>query len=456
MRKKFLINLGVFLIIISIYFLPRLLHLDKRIGFGWDQESYAGEIKKMITDRKFTLIGPRTNNVKGFFIGPYFLYLLAPFYYFSYLHPLSNMYFIVFYNILFFFVTFYIVKKIMGFKFSMLFLIVWSFNNVLVEYDTYTWNPLLIPLGVMLLIYSLYLIYKKGKWRNWILFGLISGLFINIHVEFIFPLCYALTFIGLYLRKKHTEYKKMFLALIVFTSFFIPLFIFDFRHDFLNTKLFLRFFTESDPKAISHTFAWTNVLGNILQPLFGFQESFIMAIGGYLVILVLFIYQYFKAHQFFKLHYFSSIILWLSIPIIFSLYGKRPSEYYFNFIYPFVYIAFLDCLVNFKYKFLFPFFLGFYIALNLPYINMRTTPPGISLYTKDAAIKYIKEKVGGKKCDIAFNVPLGMRFGFDYLIDYYGIGKVGDWKTCVVNVNIPPQHKGKIFGDVEVVLPKKQ
>jgi len=60
------ILLAIFLII--LFFLPRYFEYKNRFNFDWDQEKMAYESKRIIKDHKLTLIGPRANNDRGFFL----------------------------------------------------------------------------------------------------------------------------------------------------------------------------------------------------------------------------------------------------------------------------------------------------------------------------------------------------------------------------------------------------
>ena len=109
MKYKFILLLMVFFVF--CYF--RFYNLDKRISFGWDQERDAYQIRDLIINHKLTLIGPRVVGPEGFFLAPYYTYLLTPFYLISNLHPIGSSYLLIIYNLLFFFTAYYVIKKIL-------------------------------------------------------------------------------------------------------------------------------------------------------------------------------------------------------------------------------------------------------------------------------------------------------------------------------------------------------
>ncbi len=125
MKNKFLI---VFFLIFIVFAYLRFYNLQNRIIFDWDQEHYAYEIKNIVQNHKLTLIGPRANNDKGFFLAPYFTYLMVPFYLITNLHPNGSIYFLIAYNLLFYGLSFFVVKKIFNLPSAILFLFFWTIN----------------------------------------------------------------------------------------------------------------------------------------------------------------------------------------------------------------------------------------------------------------------------------------------------------------------------------------
>jgi hypothetical protein len=236
---------AVFILLISFCYL-RFYNLDKRIIFDWDQEHYAYEIKNIIQNHKFTLIGPRANNDKGFFLGPYFTYLMLPFYLMTNLHPAGSIIFVILYNLVFFFFSFFFINKIFGFKQAFLFLFLWNINDLLIGYDTIPWWPILIPLGVIITWYWLDRIERKNVFKDWFILGISLGFFLNMHFQFIFMVYYSLVYLAIFvISKKKFIWRNLAGLFTGFVLTFLPLVLFDLRHNFLNSKLFFNFFVQS-------------------------------------------------------------------------------------------------------------------------------------------------------------------------------------------------------------------
>jgi len=143
----------LFLLILILFSFLRFYQLPQRTIFNWDQERDAFEVQKILSGDP-SLIGPRVLGPQGFFLGPYFYYLLAPFYFLTGGHPQAIVYFLIILNLVFFLAAYLIVKKIWGEKTALIFLFLWTINPAAIE--TVAWNPALIPLMIVLIWFTLF------------------------------------------------------------------------------------------------------------------------------------------------------------------------------------------------------------------------------------------------------------------------------------------------------------
>jgi hypothetical protein len=448
------IKIIIIFLIFLIFIFFRFYNLNQRLGFDWDQEHYSYQVKNIIQNHKLTLIGPRSNNEKGFFLGPYFIYLLAPFYLITNLHPSALMYFVIFYNLLFFFIAFLILRKIFGYTLTALFLFLWLINNLLVNYDTVPWNPILIPLGIIVVWKILYDIYKINSFSSWIILGFVSGLFLNIHFQFIFILIFSLLFIFFYSWKEKFKYwRELILMIFCFFMVFLPLLIFDLRHNFLNTHLFYNSFFGEKTIRGTDSKVWLSIFNNVLQPLVYFKQNS-TTILFYLLLFVIILYLIKNRKNF--LHYFYCCFLgiWLIFPIFFSFYGRRPSEYYFFFLYPFIFVTIIDFFLAIKKTGLLLIICLLELIINLNPLRTNLQSSKFSLYYKEKAIKKLKEIIkNNRKLNITYDMPLGLNNGYNYLIDYYQIKQSGDFKDPLIEIRVPPKENDIKIGEIGLKIP---
>ena len=450
-RNKWLLLLTLVFIIYSFF---RFINLDERIPFAWDQEQFSNQIRGIIKDHDFTLLGPRVTNDRGFFLAPYFTYLLVPFYYIFNLDPNALILFIVVLNISFFALSTWTIKEIFNIKNSLVFLLLWAINPLLVKYDSTPWWPILIPLGVILTIYLPYLLVKAPKKiLLWSLLGVTLAFFLNMHFQFIFIALFVATFLIAHFRFKLTNH---WLGLIIssmsFLIMFLPLVIFDIRNKNLNLNLLLAFFNEKVLNDQPYYQAWQPVFTNFIYPLTRWNNTMVVILF-FVVFTALLIYLIKIKKNFVKTLYISTLVLLMITALGFSLYGLRPSEYYFVYLYPFIYIAAADFLLMHKKYFLIPIILIFLVVINLASLknSLNIDPGGLQFKRKvaESIVPYTK----GKKANVTFDMPIDTNTGYIYLLEVYGVHRSGDWNDPLIIIRSPSQKGDIVFRDIGVRIP---
>lgn len=453
-RKNLILLITVFL----IFAFFRFYNLNQRLSFDWDQEYYSYQVRKII-DGKLTLIGPRVNNDKGFFLGPYFFYLLVPFYFFGGLHPRGLLYYVFFYNFLFFFISFYVLKKIFGFHKSIFFLLFWSINPMLVVFDVTPWNVNWAIFGILIVIFLLkkiYINHKRIHLGYFMLFGFTLGFFLNFHPQFIFMILFCILFLFFIFKKKLFLFVKNTIILLggLFFSF-LPILIFDLRHNFLNSRLFLEFFFGEKTSALDRN-VWFTVFINAFNPILIIKEKIFGVLFYSLILLFLIVLIKKNKNSFQNLFFQSFLGIWLIFPLFFSFLGSRPSEYYFYFLYLFIFLVIIEILFLIKKKFILIICLSFLFLINFKSLKNIIKAYDYGLYYKDKSIRKLKELVEqSKKFNISYNTPLGLNNGFSYLIDFYKIKQSGNFSDPLIEIRIPPGEDDIKINKIGLKIPKE-
>jgi hypothetical protein len=239
---------------------------------------------------------------------------------------------------------------------------------------------------------------------------------------------------------------------------FLPLFIFDLRHQFLNTKAFFNFFFGSEKALNKDLSIWWSVFGNFLKPLIlvgdPFKNQWPTKIFYFLNLFIIFFLQ--KKEKGFKKRFFqSSLILWIFFPLAFMFWGKRPAEYYFIFLYPFIYLTLINFFTKIKKSLILIFILIFIFFSTKKNIFSTFKNNYFGFYYKEKIAKIIKEKTKGKKFNISFDVPLGMNHGFNYFFDWYQIKQTGDFSDPLIEVRIPPKKNDIVIDKIGIKFPQE-
>lgn len=428
----------VFLIFV-VFILMRTWFLPQTIPFGWDQERDAQTVEKIISHFDISLIGPRVVGDNGFYLGPYFFYLLVPFYILTGLHPNAIMYFTLFFSSIFFILTLVLLNKTYNFKISLIFLLLWSVLPLTVDIDRIAWNPFLIPISFSFLIF---LLNKFQPQPRYLLFlGFVLGLIFHLHFQGLFYT--ALTFF--YLIKTKLKSLTTFIWIILgFGLTFIPLIVFDIRHQWLNFHLFTNFFIS--PTHPIHSLGsflpvWTNFIGQLSG-----INNLSFAI---LIWLLLVIFGYLNRH---RPYIFAFNAILLISPIVFALYGQRPSEYYFSYLLPIIIIYVSIFMARIKIPSL--IFTIIFLCIFITSFNSIHKNP-TSLFYKDQIVNNAKKILNDTSVYITYQTPLGGNNGFDYLINYYKINRSQDPNRPGVQFIIPKRDSLPSSGDISLFIPEQ-
>lgn len=312
---------------------------------------------------------------------------------------------------------------------------------------------MLIPIGTVIVWRLLKNLELKKSILNWIVLGIVLGFFINMHIQFTFIVLFSLFFIVFDRAKIELNLKKIAFMLGSFVLTFTPLLIFDLRHDFLNTKLLLNFFKSGIGTIEPDPTSWLPVLANVIQPLIYFKSA-PATILFYLIITIMIIFLIKNKRNYLKSFYSAVLLLWFIFPPFFSKYGQRPSEYYFVFIMPFIYMIIVDFILTIKKPYLLYIFIILLIVFNFNNLKENLKSENLSLIYRDKLIKNLAKITKGKKFNISYTVPLGRDTGFKYLIEYYGIKQTGNWKDSLIQIKIPADKSCLIKeGDIGVIIP---
>lgn len=437
-NKKHLIYFVLILAVFALFLFFRSYNLNGRIGFGWDQERDAVAVANILSG-KLTLLGPRVQGPNGFFLPPYFFYMLAPFYVLGGLNPFATVGFIVFWSALFFIVSYLIISKVFDRKTALFFLALWAVNPLSVLIDTLAWNPVVVPLIFILLIYLLYLYFKNQKIKYIILAGLTFGLGVSFHLQFLFI---APVFIPLFITIiKNKRFKELVILIAASALPFLPILIFDIRHNFLNLDKIIAFVKDGGTGITRVLPVWDNVSGFVVS----MSSSRLLGLAFYISVLVgLFVMGVKLKDKVQGKIVFGLGFTWAASLPLFYLFMKNPSEYYFNYLLvPF--ILFISILLKSWKRFGIIILIG---AVTYFVFQSRTLlrDPATSLKEKDQAVSLLsKVTKGGSPFNISFDVPFNEDTGFKYLLNFHKVRYSGNPKDPLIEFVIPSQKRPVTF-----------
>jgi hypothetical protein len=240
-------------------------------------------------------------------------------------------------------------------------------------------------------------------------------------------------------QKKFLSLLKMFVG---FAIPFLPILIFDLRHNFLNIKLALGFFGS-----LNSTNRVIYVWDNFTSFIFGVPAVRILSWVIYFgVSLMLFI----KGKVFRGMFY-----VWvLSLPIFYLLI-KNPSEYYFNYLLvPAVLVVAYTLNINKLWgRIVLAILIVIFAYQSLPLLRDSK----LNLQQKTDSVVFLKEVTKeSAPFNVSFNVPANEDAGFRYLLDYYKVIHDTDPKSPLIEYLIPADRKSTpfVFGRIGILFPE--
>jgi len=240
-------NIKIIILILLFLFL-RLYHFEDSLNFGSDQGLELLKIHEIYTTGKLTLIGPPSSFVQEgrfFFAGPVVYYMLIPPLAIAKFHPFAVSYTLILFQLISLLTVYKVLqKKWPKTLMPLLFVLIYIFTPLIVEYSRFQWHPnFIIPLSGIIFALILKLSYTN-KLNNLILLliGILLGLGMQIHYSFILSLFASVISLVLILKSPKLNFILVFLGFIIG---FFPLLLFEIRHNFYNLSTIWQYFTSS-------------------------------------------------------------------------------------------------------------------------------------------------------------------------------------------------------------------
>lgn len=421
-------NSRLLIIIIAIFSLClTLLKLSKGYTFEWDQADDATKVFSIIQQKKPLLIGPRVANDNGFFIGPYHYYFLLPFYILTQGDPIAGVYALIFINVLTPIVFFLLTQKMFNSKIAILSTVILVFCL-----GKISWN---VMYASLISITAFYICYQAiNKHFIFPLAMLFAAFVANVHLV---PASLTpIIILSFLLAKNKPKTKEIILGLFLFCLPFLPLVIFDLRHNFLNlNKLSLMLFGHQSQNTLTYGYIWLRSFWRSLN-IIGF---FPVLPERLFFLIILIIFPFIITGRKNKI----LVIVWILLPLaVLSQYKGTVSEYYYGMLTSLLPL-FLAYLV-FKLKKPILFIVPITILLLFSIVKISQSPKSlVTLDDKKAIVDYLVNQQKDQPFNLSYETSVGFNFGFEYLFNYRGNSPQNvdnaHLYTLFLNSHYPPQ-----------------
>ena len=333
-QKHFQLILIIIVIAVAIFF--RFWQIRDYVVFLGDEGRDMIVMRDIFINKRLPFLGP-TASVGGFYLGPIYYWMAAPFLLLWGFDPVGPAYFVAIVGVATVFLLYRFLKETVGFWPAILVSLLYSTAPLIVRYSRSSWNPNPLPFFALLMIYFIYLGIKKKKWIFYAGAGASFGVAIQLHY-----LAIMLIIISSLIVLVNTNYKKwpqiLASASTGFIITFSPFLFFEIRHSFPNFKTILEFVTRGSTTGFqTSNFIWLlSNFGNILLEEISIIKGTVitriffwfLTLGG---LSGLFFYR--KTNNL-RISYSIGIIWFLGGLLTLKYYSGQIFDYYFGFMFP--------------------------------------------------------------------------------------------------------------------------
>lgn len=434
--KKSPLEFVVVFFILALALFLRVYRIDELLGFYYDQGRDALVIRDLIHNGKFFLIGP-TTGIEGIFRGPFYYYLITPFYWLGNGNPVYPSVFLSFTTVVAIGLAYFLTRKVGGRVPAALVLLIASVSHYFVSSSRWLSNPTPMFFISMIYVGSLFLI-NKGK--GWAILLAVFAIGMAMQFGSAAEIFYIPSFmIVLYInRKKLPKARYLVFSFLLIALIFTPQIVFDVRHDGVISKAIVRFLVND--KSFDLSF-W-----QILQTRMAFYYDVIVSkfwieskVLSLPFVLVSVLVGWVGRKELFRNRNFTTLLIVLLTPFLGMMFfqGNQGNvyDYYFTGYYLIILMVFSVLIARlFKSvwgKIIILMFVGTFLFINIRtlkdqlFINMDSKK-AIVLGNELKAIDWIYNDVGDRDFNIDVYVPPVIPYAYDYLLLWRGdvIGKL--------------------------------
>ena len=408
------------LLIILLAIALRIYKINYAFPFDYDQEVPALAAYDFFINHKITFIGQELS-FKGFFLGPLHNWIQFIPYGPCNLKPDCVPYFYLAISIVTLGLFYKIIKRIFGNKTALISsgIIAISFAQISHEAATNSaYFLFLISIGLLFTLYK----YFLGQNNYLILGALFAGIaVVNFNPVFIFS---ALAFFITAFIRKGREIKIVFLAVIAFFINYIPLVIFNFRHQNILWHNFQNFIIQNSENT-NYIEKFIFIIKNIFLP---YLSNYLFQSANVFFIIftsILIFYGFYNLknskrkviNSINKNRFVYYLPIWIIIPILgFTFYkGHIPDYYFLQTLFPIIILITVSLRKNIA---IFLIFFSAFAFLNIKsVVNYDTV---INYKVKKDAVNYVLYDSKGETFNVYYQIPLALNTGYPFLFKVFG------------------------------------
>lgn len=256
------IRKNIFLIIIlALGLFLRIYKPADYYIYNHDGDLASWIVKDVVVNHHFRIIGQETS-VHGVFIGPFFYYLLIPFYLMGKMDPIGGVYLSALIGFFSIFSYYYVFSKMFGKKTGLVASAIYALSMSIALTDREVVPTTPVMLWSVWFLYCNFLLLKGRQKIGLILSAILIGLVWSINLALL--VVSPLLIISFAFSRKKLDFKSLFVAFALFIAVISPFFVFEARHGFQQTKSIVSSVT-SNRNYIPGTVSGINKIDRVFQ-----------------------------------------------------------------------------------------------------------------------------------------------------------------------------------------------
>ncbi len=435
------VEFWILVFILLVASVCRLYKIDIYMTFLGDEGRDAIIVRRLLTEGHPPLIGPGTS-IGNMYLGPLYYYMMAIPLLLANFNPVGPAIQVALLGVITVGFVWYVGRLWFGKIAGITAAIFFAISPTIILYSRSSWNPNIMPFFSLLTMYSVWKVWKEKKFQ-WLIVSAVAFAFVMqshylgillLPTIFIF---WFLTLLGLRSDKgwkpEIRKYvKNTITASVIFLGLMSPLFFFDVRHEWINTKALYTFLTvrqetvsirpwNSLPK-IPEIFNFLNSSVIAAKDKTGTSGASALLIAGLALTLLI---NYRAKRNFWIQGELLFLISWLGFGLIgLGLYKQNIYDHYFGFLFavPLLLLGFIISKLWSGGKIL--KLLGIALLVYFMYLNLIKNPLQFSPNYQMQRSMHVAEKIineaGGNVFNFAVLAERNYEDGYEYFLLRYG------------------------------------
>lgn len=374
LSQPFISSILIFVIILGGWL--RLYNLQDTLMFQGDQGRDAIIVANIFRQRDLAFIGPVTS-IGNMYLGPFYYYFMLPFLWLSYPNPIGPAVGVALFNTVGIALFYFLGRQLVGRRAALWSAILFAFSRVAITYSRFSWNPNLSAVCALLALFFTCQSFRHQS-KNWLWVGLISGILIQLHYVnlIIIAICGCVWLFQLWQHRQQKNWfaaqhfwRWSFAALGIFLLTAVPLFLFDWKHDWRNAQAAVAIFSQEESFSANQDLGffpnlrdWSyrlrgrtrQIVGDLALP--NFAENNWLFIFSVAIVIGFLILTFSHRHKKDAPVYFFLAFALLASILIISLYRHSVYDHYLLFAYPIIFLVYGCLLANLPQKKIFQLF----------------------------------------------------------------------------------------------------